>query len=48
MYWADSVAPAMARPAPSAITRKVTGKLTDTAATAAAPRRPTQNASVNW
>jgi hypothetical protein len=38
----------MQKPAPSAITRNETGKLTDTAATAAAPKRPTQNASVNW
>ena len=41
-------APAIASPAPSAITRNPTGKLTDTAATATAPSRPTQNASVNW
>ncbi len=47
-YCAVSVAPATARPPPSAIIRKVTGKLTDTAATAAAPRRPTQKASVIW
>jgi len=38
----------MARPAPRAITRKVTGKLTETAATAAAPNLPTQKASVSW
>ena len=48
IYCAISVAPAMASPAPSAMTRKVTGKLIATAATAAAPSRPPQNASVNW
>ena len=48
IYCAVSVAPAIASPAPSAITRNVTGKLTETAATAAAPSRPTQNASVSW
>jgi hypothetical protein len=48
MYWAVSVAPAIANPGPSAITRNVTGKLTETAATADAPSRPTQNASVTW
>ncbi|GEM_PF-3235940 len=46
-YWAAMVAPAIARPEPSAITRKVTGKLTEIAATADAPRRPTQKASVS-
>ncbi len=48
IYCAISVAPAMASPAPRAMTRKVTGKLTATAATAGAPSRPTQNASVSW
>ena len=46
-YCAIKVEPDTAKPAPSAIIKNVIGKLTDTAATAVPPRRPTQNASVN-
>src|SRR3954467_12141981 len=38
----------MPKPIPTAIITKMTGKLTDTAATALPPSRPTQNASVSW
>jgi hypothetical protein len=46
-YWAIRVDPAIDRPPPMANIRNIAGKLTDTAATAAPPRRPTQNASIN-
>jgi len=45
-YCAVSVEPAIARPMPSAIIRNITGKLMETAATAAPPSRPTQKASM--
>ena len=47
-YCAISVEPAIARPAPSPMVRNMTGVDTDTAATAAPPSRPTQNASISW
>ena len=38
----------MVMPPATAMNRKMTGKLNDTAATASAPSRPTQNVSVSW
>ena len=45
-YCAVRVDPAIARPMPNAIIRNMTGKLMETAATAAPPSRPTQKASM--
>ena len=47
-YCAIRVEPAIDRPAPTANIRNITGKLSDTAATAAPPSRPTQKASMIW
>ena len=47
-YCAMSVEPASDRPEPMAKVRNRTGKLIDTAATAAPPSRPTQKASMIW
>ena len=47
-YCAMSVDPAIARPAPNAMVRNITGVESDTAATAAPPMRPTQKASMSW
>jgi hypothetical protein len=42
-YCAIRIEPAMDSPPPNDISRNSTGKLTETAATAFAPSRPTQN-----
>jgi len=46
-YWAISVVPATAKPSPAEIVRNMTGMEMETAATAAAPSRPTQKASIS-
>ena len=48
LYWAKRTVPAIGSPAPIAIIRKLIGKERDTAATAWALSRPTQNVSVSW
>ena len=46
LYWAISTVPAIGNPPPMAIIRNVSGKQSETAATASALSRPTQNVSV--
>ncbi len=46
-YCAIRVEPAIDRPAPTANIRNITGKESETAATAAPPSRPTQKASIS-